>query len=212
MIKRHMYWLFIVINFYGGCINSKREWEKLNETNKFICDTPYASTRTSKGLDFIRDSLKLDTLQKGYNGLQIRIWYGYSFTHRQQVIVIKNRAGTWSGNYYQFNPVYYKGSDSLLYFKQQMTLTEPDISWEDFMDKLFKQQILILPDASKIGKYDIANDCSGVEIEVATINEYRLYTYSCIFLNNKKIKEFGEMQNIIDLISHHLKITPLGGL
>jgi hypothetical protein len=212
MRKTHMYLLFVGISFYVGCINSKREWEKLNETNKFISDIPYASTRESKALDFIRDSLKLDTLQKGYNGLQIRIWYGYSFTHRQQVIVIKNQEGTWSGSYYQFNPIYYRGSDSLLYFKKQMNLIEPDIPWNDFMDKLFGQQILTLPDESKIGKYDIANDCSGVEIEVATINEYRLYSYSCIFLNKNKIKEFGEVQNIVDLISKHLKIAPLGGL
>src|ERR1700744_4521796 len=128
MKKRCLYLLFAGIMFNSSCNSSKKEWEKLNQTTGFIREVSLDTKGKGsllKSLDFIRDSLRLDTLENGYDGLQIRIWYGYSFTYRQQVIVIKNQGGTWSGNYYQFQPHYFKLSDSLLYFEKKMIIIKP---------------------------------------------------------------------------------------
>ena len=57
---------------------------EISETNKDLF----------KSIQPIRDSLKLDILENGYDSLQIRIWT--EFRHSQEVIVIKKNKESWS--------------------------------------------------------------------------------------------------------------------
>jgi hypothetical protein len=69
------------------------------------------------------DSLKLDTIDNGYDSLQVRIWTNVN--HVQKVLAIKNSKGDWSASFIRFSPVLDKYGDSVVgCFANKGTVTE----------------------------------------------------------------------------------------
>lgn len=197
---------FIIITIILlSCTHSSKN----SQIMTFKRDLPPDSTGKNSlfaSIIFIRDSLQLDTLENGFDSLQIRIWLKYTSDLKQKSIIIKNKKGTWSAYYYEFKPKYYFGTDSLLYFEKHISEKYPKISWHDFMDKLYRYKISTLPDFTKVkGYYYPATHNDVVAIEVSTVNEYRLYNYPSPAL----MTEFSEAKNvekILNLITQEFDI------
>lgn len=164
-----------------------------------------------ESIKLIRDSLKLDTLENGYDSLQIRFWIGYSFTSKQQVIILKNQQGNWKSYYCEYMPHYIKNTDSLIYFEKNIINKVPKSSWNTFIDKLYSYDVLILPDYSKLTDYPIPNDANGITIEVSTKNSYRLYHYPSPGLA-RGFSEARNMENILNLVIQELDIKLLASI
>ncbi|NNV54748.1 hypothetical protein [Limnovirga soli] len=200
----------IGISLFSEKCDLQTNQSKLNPEDLFQKEVPYDGM--SKGslfasITFIRDSLKLDTLEKGFDSLQIRIWLGYSFTSRQQLIILKNSKGNWKSYYYEFNPYYFyrEKEDSLLYFEKSIIEKKPKVSWNDFMNRLYGNQILTLPQYKKIKNYEIPNDPNYISIEISTETYYRLYQYASPIFGSK-VPEAKYVENIINIITNEFDI------
>ena len=100
------FFIFLMAICVCKCRSISQPWENLDNSATFKREVPLDSKGKEsflESINFIRDSLKLDAIdKKGFEDLQIRIWFTYSFNSRQQLIVIKNINDKWTGIYYQF--------------------------------------------------------------------------------------------------------------
>ena len=76
----------------------------------------------------------------------------------------------------------------------------PKSGWSAFSTMIFNLKILSLVDCSKIEGYGNCSDGDGITIEIATINRYRIYNYTC-FTDDPEIWQAKNIQKIMSLIS-----------
>lgn len=212
MMKPFYTTIIILVSF--GLVCCKDKVQK-NQNQRFTYDVP--SDGMGKGslfesIKLIRDSLKLDTLENGYDSLQIRIWLGYSFTYKQQLIILKNHKGNWNAYYFEIKPHYYERTDSLISFEKYVAKKNPKMLWQDFIKTLYSYKILTLPDYSRIKGYKApALHGNGIVIEVSDMHSYRLYSYPL----PKLAQEFSEaknIENILNLLTQEFDIKLLGSI
>lgn len=48
----------------------------------------------------VENKLGLQSLENGFDSLQIRIWYGYAFNDTSQLAIFKNSNGNWKGDFF----------------------------------------------------------------------------------------------------------------
>src|SRR5437762_516793 len=80
----------------------------------------------------------LDTLENGFDSLQIRIWYNYAKTRSgKKIFSIKRQNKNWTGTLY---------TD----FTDSIKNVIPKSGWSSFMKKLFSDDIMTLPNMDEI--------------------------------------------------------------
>jgi hypothetical protein len=162
------------------------------------------------GLKTSRDSLKLDTLENGYDSIQIRLWVTYTRKDTFQIFSIKNFHNKWSSEYCEAVLHYSQDHDSLLYYSKTEKHLYPKSDWQPVIDSLLKLNILTLPDCTKIKAYDFPFDGgNSVTIEISTIKQYRLYMYQLRSYYRNKYKEAENVDDILKLLSNEFGIKYL---
>ncbi|MFL9482879.1 hypothetical protein ACI6Q2_08880 [Chitinophagaceae bacterium LWZ2-11] len=205
MQKRLVYFasitLLLLITTFG-CKQGKPSFQK-----EFVIDTLKNGIESIKG---IRNDFKLYHLEKGYDSLQIRIWISNSISSKQQLITIENFKKKWEGRSIEFEPVYFDNGkfDSVLSYKRVENELTPKSSWNIFLDKIYSDSILTLPDQVKIKGYDHPVDGWNVTIEVGTQNYYRLYSYHAPDANDS-IPQAKAVIDILHAIEDEFDITVL---
>jgi len=144
--------------------------------------------------------LKLDTLENGFDSLQIRIWYGYARIDSGQLFVLKNVNGKWNAE--MLTLVYHmsRNEDSLLSIGKSSISGEPKSGWISFYNRLFKLKVMSLPDMRKISNYPDIADGNGISIETAIISKYRYYSYQEPIYAQERVKEARNIEQILELI------------
>lgn len=159
-----------------------------------------------ESLKFIRDSLRLDTLENGYDSMEIRIWMSMALSSQSQIVIIKNHKGNWSATSILFTPVHNDiKQDSLLYYTKESVNLVPKSSWDSFIKKLKDHQILTLPDQDKLIGYDHPHDGGSVEFEISSKYVYRLYSYHAPGVN-LHFPEAKNVEAILDLIKQEFGV------
>lgn len=150
--------------------------------------------------------LQLDSLESGYDSLQIRIWYNYALIKDQELIVIRRTNDQWSAAHYNMvvDWDYINDKDSIETFK--VTAVTPKSGWNKFMRGLDDLFITTLPDMNNIpGLIDSYTDGVGYNVEIATKKQYRFYNYHLPEEFADKFWEAKKMTQIIKLIATELK-------
>lgn len=166
----------------------------------------FYTTEVLEGIVQVRDSLRLDTLENGYNTLQIRLWAAPPFGYRQQVFILKKQQGQYSARLVTFTPRLSPKRDSLLGYSMYEQFPLISIDWDKFMHALNNCNIATLPDQTTLLNYTHPLDGVNYIVEVATQNSYRLYTYHEPGMN-LQIKEAAAMVKITHLISEYTGFT-----
>lgn len=155
--------------------------------------------------------LKLDSLEVGYDSLQIRIWYNYGLLDVQNVVVIKKNSERWSADLLTFQ---YDENDSS--YMRRPILKEkisklPALGWSSFIKELIEFNIMKLPDQSKVAGYKDILGADGVNysIEVATKEEYRFYSYWQPDVYKTEFKEAMSMALILEFLEKELSFKKL---
>jgi hypothetical protein len=148
----------------------------------------------------IEKKLGLNSIENGFEDLQIRIWKGFSQTDYLQLKVFSNNGKTWSAQLYNLVLHYDKNFDSVVAVTNEVVTKTPRTGWKFFTDSLFKLDILNLPDDSKIPNYNISSDSDLLTVEIAKGNSYRFYSYADIETLSKSIEEARKMEQILKLI------------
>jgi hypothetical protein len=185
-----------------GCNNS----DKRATSGHFEKDISVRLKEAYESLGPIRDSLKLDSIDSGYDSLQIRIWTNVN--HVQKVLVIKNNKGSWTASLINFGAVLDKYMDSVVGFRKDVSTVAPKSTWPEVTTRFFNDHILTLPDDGKLAGYEHSMDGWHVTVEVATVEKYRIYYYHDPEMN-QGIPEAKSVMNILDLIKNEFDVTLL---
>jgi len=155
----------------------------------------------------VRNSLKLDTLENGYDSIQLRLWLTPSRSDEFQVFCLKRKNHIWSSVCYDVSAFFNKNRDSILFYKKEAHQLAPKSSWETIFKKLVKLNVLTLPDFRKLKKYPKPFDGgNSITIEIATIKWYKIYMFQEPNYNKKKFKEAQDLDNILKLISYEFNL------
>ncbi|MCO4294069.1 hypothetical protein NF867_14475 [Solitalea sp. MAHUQ-68] len=152
--------------------------------------------------------LKIDSLQSGYDSLQIRIWYDYSLMTLRKLLVIKRTNNTWTATSYTMT-VDWNASDLTEIVKaKKIEILNPKNGWSSFLNKLFFLQITTLPNMDNIpGLQDGWTDGISYNVEVATKKQYRFYGYHLPDKFQDKYWQAKNMVKILKLVEIELGIT-----
>lgn len=140
--------------------------------------------------------LGIDSLQNGYDSLQIRIWYDPALRTARKLLVLKKADATWSATLYTMT-VDWDGVAETVKSKTVETLS-PKQGWESFLGQLFSLQILTLPHMHDIpGLRDGFTDGYSYNVEVATKDHYRFYGYH---LPEYFQDKYVQARNMVDIL------------
>jgi hypothetical protein len=148
--------------------------------------------------------LGLDSLESGFDNLQIRIWYDFSLVKERNLVVITNRDTKWQATIYNLE-VDWDGHTETILSKTVKQVT-PKSSWDILLKKLMNFKILTLPDQNDIPNYGGGADGNTYNIEVATKNQYRFYGYWEPQMYQDKYWQAKSMANILKLINQEFDV------
>jgi hypothetical protein len=112
--------------------------------------------------------LQLDSLEAGYDSLQLRIWLGHSMAKVKHVVILKFKDQKWKGQLVSFNHDMVK----------KVRNVYPGSGWDTLIDSLYKLGIVTLPHETEIAGYNgVGADGISYYFEIATSKKYRVYSY-----------------------------------
>jgi len=158
----------------------------------------------------LADELKLESLEKGYNSLQIRIWLGYGTLIKQQLIIIKQEENNWSGNIIVMTMKEDSKNDQQLIAKKTIKKVTPRSGWENLIKKLTELNIFTLPNCDDIkGMNTAGGDLNVYKFEIATPKLYRFYYYIQPDLYVDEFIEARKVEEILKVLEIELNFKML---
>jgi len=162
---------------------------QLNSSDSFRRDyirinTRYEDSANKTDKRILDSSLKLSSLENGFDSIQIRIWYGCPQCKEDMFVILKNEDKSWSA---QISKLKITSLDSncpdfrfcySYYYKNKTQLKKPRSGWKSFIDSLFNLKILSMEDQGWPPNFFPGHtDVGGMFVELATKNTYRQYKY-----------------------------------
>ena len=121
----------------------------------------------------------LDSIYKGYDDMQIRIWLGHSLAIKHDIIILKFKNNTWSGERLAYSEVNIKRYEVTIKLLSREQVT-PESGWESFFNdveylKVFKY----LQEETDTEHSYGGGGADGIDytFELATKNEYHSLSY-----------------------------------
>jgi hypothetical protein len=186
-------WLFY------SCESHVIKIENLENSDTISRDIPkgFQNKTTRDKNNTLNNALGLNTLENGFDGLQIRIWRGYIVKDTGQLFILTNKNSKWSAELIRFNYFFFEKGASI---GKISVFKEPHSGWHSFTKNLFQLEVTDLPDYHSIRNYDLPTDADGVDVEYANGNKYRWYSYGAPDMYRKSIPEAGKVMQILELI------------
>jgi len=148
--------------------------------------------------------LKLDNLENGFDNLQIRVWYNFALVREMKLVEITNKDKNWTATVYNLQ-VDWDGETETLLSKKVKQVT-PKSGWSNFSKKLLDLKVLTLPDQDDLPNYHIGMDGRTYNVELATKNQYRFYSYWVPQAYQEKFWQAKNMVNILKLLEQELGV------
>jgi len=196
----------VITIFSAGCANStskeKNDIEKNRKASfkQDIARSPEGKAELYDNIRVIADSLRLDRIEFGTEGIEIRVWVRYAPTLKHQLFIVKNTASTWKGYYMEFTP-HFDSIKKILTYEKSTVEKQPKIGWELFYKKILELDLEKLPDYSKLDNYFLPHHSDFVVFEYSTSKVYRLFSYASPgFVQG--VTETKKVSKILKLISY----------
>ncbi len=176
---------------------------KVNTTILFKKEIPtYANGSADLFYELVKQKekqLKLDTLESGFESLQIRIWYDYDLRINRELLVLKYTNGKWKGEHFEMLVKWDADKNVETVTGSKINSVTPKSGWESFIHRLLDLKIMTLPNMDNIpGLVDNWTDGVNYNIEVATKKQYRFYGYH---LPEKFEDRFWQAKNITEILA-----------
>lgn len=189
----------------------------LNTSDAFLLDVNY-NKREKAWLKHVVKECGLDSLNNGFDSIQIRIWYGCALDGLFNLVILKLASGTWNAQVRELKPYYsdqyYSKEDKYWKTKldsvsQKITHLVPKSGWSYLITELFNRKILSLPDQDDVEGFveESATDGCGVSVEIGTKKVYRYYGYSNPDLHAKKNWQPKNILDILRLLNSEFRIN-----
>ena len=148
--------------------------------------------------------LGLDSLENGFDNLQIRLWYDFALVRERRLVVITNKDTSWTATVYYLQ-VDWDGKTETILSKKIKQVT-PKSGWATFSKKLLKLKIVTLPNQDNVKGYGGGFDGRTYNVEVATKNQYRFYGYWEPQEYQNKFWQANNMSEILKLFETELGV------
>lgn len=168
----------------------------IDKNGKFVRSYDYKNRRV--------DKLQLDSLEKGFDSIQIRIWLGYAFSDSAQLVVIENKHSQWSADLFTLMWWLDTSRENIDSVHSHVKRVRPVSGWSAFTKELFNLQVANLPDIDKLILNKPTLETDGVVVEVATKTTYRFYHYLKPSLLQNEFPEAEKMEQILKLLEKEL--------
>ena len=149
--------------------------------------------------------LGLDSLEDGFNALQIRVWYNL-FGKERRMVEITNKDSVWSAAVYIFRGRTENGTTAIA--SKEINQVTPASGWAYFSKRLLDLKILTLPHSFDIDGYAMASPFDGdiYSVELATKNQYRFYDYGNPAMLDRSFWQAKNMVDILQLFKDELNV------
>lgn len=197
--------------------------QALNLSDTFRLEIP----PFQKPLDFVyylefkkeESQLNLRSLEKGFDSLEMRIWYGWPLCGERLIRVLLNK-GRWSAKVYSISAHINAKNEGLTvfdflqrqYYRYEVENKKPRSGFHSFIRNLFESGILTLPDIRNIKGFRetfSGSDGGGVQIEIASRNVYRTYVYFSPEYYATKYPEADSVMNVLTLLEREFSLPGL---
>lgn len=151
----------------------------------------------------------LDSLEKGYDSIQIRIWGGHSQSLESHILIVSYNK-KWQAKLITIAYAIDSKSRSHKFNNKRSRIVRPASGWEAFVKKLFDLRVYTLPDMSQLG-LSSGEDGVSYTVEVGTKNSYRFYSYWSPEMYQDEYPSARSMYNIIQLVETEFgfRYTPI---
>ncbi len=149
-----------------------------------------------------QNQLGLDSLENGFHDLQIRVWYDFALVKEGKLIVITNKDTNWTAIIYVWQIDRNGTTETMVSKKIQQVV--PKSGWPIFSKKLLDLQIVTLPTQDDVEGYSAGDDGRTYNVEVATKNQYRFYSYWEPQKNKNQFWQAKNMTEILNLLETEL--------
>ena len=139
--------------------------------------------------------LRLESIESGFDSLEIRIWLDYSLAWNKPLIILTRKNGEWNGRFITMRIEWSVRQDSELVVHPNSKAVVPTMGWDKFTRELFNLGITTLPNGPDGGM-----DGADYNIEVATIDHYRYYGYWSPETTEAKFRGSKKMVQILHLL------------
>jgi hypothetical protein len=143
-----------------------------------------------------QNQLGLDSIENGFENLQIRVWYDFALVRERKLVVIKNEGTNWTATVYYLQVNWDGKTETIL--KKKIKQVMPKSGWTVFSKKLLDLQILTLPNQRDIEGYSLGTDGKTYNVEIATKNQYRFYGY---WEPQEYQDRFWQAKNMTDILN-----------
>jgi hypothetical protein len=196
-MNKQLLLLVTIVTLIISCENRNIPVIQTTET-QIVLDTPsygkYSNLRLQ--VNTVRDLIgSMDTLEKGFQNLQIRIWYPDIGEMDRHVVVMKRKGVDWSGFLISYNSDHQ--SDSFYVNKKLIRKIKPKMDWNSFTDSLIAMGIEKVTDETEFVGFPDRTNLPGVQIEIAKPNWYRFY--SCTSPRSFR-RENAEVENLVQIL------------
>lgn len=177
-VKMSLGALMLVLLSVSAC---ERQAQNVNLSVN-VSATPPAQTKTAKKMwenifypqiDQLTTDAGLEKLRSNtpsQNALEIRIWVGVDETSTR-ALVLRRTGDQWSA-------AYLPSRNSLKSSSRLISLPSPKSGWTVLWERLNREEILTLPDASEVGADNVYPDALAIVVEVRSNDSYRAYNYN----------------------------------
>ena len=196
--------LFPIAFFFQSCADRNKNPSRKKQQLEYNITTDIPlNGRGEKvlGYRFLRqmeNKLDLYDISKGYDSIQLRIWYSYAFHDIGQVIILTYEGDEWTADLctYKFAKKINGRFDTLSTFKKGL----PKSGWNFFIPRLYELEVLTLPDLDKISGTMVISDGDVFTVEFGTKSKYRMYQYVDPSDFQDTWREAKQMERILQII------------
>lgn len=123
--------------------------------------------------------IHFDSLETGFDSIQIRVWLGCDLCKLKHVVIIENTDLRWSAKLVTIGPVRPNSSeDDSRVDLIGVTACTPSHGWDYLLNKMKQLRIAELPNGRDIGCTSCIDGTSYL-FEIATRYKYRFLNYGC---------------------------------
>jgi hypothetical protein len=142
--------------------------------------------------------LSLQSLESGFDSLQIRIWYDYSLFTQRDLLIISRTNSSWTAFIYNLTVAWDSFTDTEKIKTKKYKGVIPKNGWDNLINKLIQLKITTLPNMDDIpGLMDGWTDEISYNVEVSTTKMYRFYGYH---LPDKFQDKYWQAKNMVDIL------------
>jgi hypothetical protein len=189
---------------------------KVQSQSTFLKEIPLEKYGRNKGhLDFMYQYLReealelnLDSLEFGFDSLQIRIWLGHSLAIKCNVVILKRSNDKWAGQLLTFVKSHDGKTGKEFIAKREIKDVNPKLGWDNLIKNLIDFNILTLPNADDLQGYNgCGKDGIAYYFEISTKTFYRFYYYCNPNDNINKYWQANSVLKFSDLLEKEFDFT-----